>query len=30
VTTIRPKVVFDEHGKRQVYNPWDAGYDALD
>jgi len=30
VTTIRPKVVFDEHGKRRVYNPWDAGYDALD
>jgi len=30
VPTIRPKVVFDEHGKRRVYNPWDAGYDALD
>jgi 8-oxo-dGTP pyrophosphatase MutT (NUDIX family) len=29
VATIRPKVVFDEHGKRRLYNPWDAGYDAL-
>ena len=29
VPTIRPKVVFDEHGKRHLYNPWDAGYDAL-
>jgi hypothetical protein len=29
VKTIRPKVVFDEHGKRLVFNPWDPGYDAL-
>jgi 8-oxo-dGTP pyrophosphatase MutT (NUDIX family) len=29
VTMIRPKVVFDEHGKRRVFNPWDPGYDEL-
>jgi 8-oxo-dGTP pyrophosphatase MutT (NUDIX family) len=29
VTTIRPKVVFDEHGKRRVFNPGDPGYDDL-
>src|SRR5688572_5341496 len=29
VTTIRPKVVFDEHGKRRVFNPGDPGYDEL-
>jgi hypothetical protein len=29
VKTIRPKVVFDEHGKRRVYNPGDPGYDDL-
>ena len=29
VKTIRPKVVFDEHGKRRVFNPGDPGYDAL-
>lgn len=29
VKTIRPKVVFDEHGKRRVFNPGDAGYDDL-
>lgn len=29
VKTIRPKVVFDEDGKRRVFNPGDPGYDAL-
>ena len=29
VATIRPKVVFDEHGKRRVFNPGDPGYDDL-
>jgi hypothetical protein len=29
VTTIRPKIVFDEHGKRRVFNPGDPGYDDL-
>ena len=29
VKTIRPKVIFDEHGKRRVFNPWDPGYDEL-
>ena len=29
VKTIRPKVVFDEHGKRRVFNPGDPGYDDL-
>lgn len=29
VKTIRPKVVFDEHGKRRVFNPGDPGYDEL-
>jgi 8-oxo-dGTP pyrophosphatase MutT (NUDIX family) len=29
VTMIRPKVVFDESGKRRVFNPWDPGYDDL-
>jgi 8-oxo-dGTP pyrophosphatase MutT (NUDIX family) len=29
VTMIRPKVVFDEHGKRRVFNPGDPGYDEL-
>jgi 8-oxo-dGTP pyrophosphatase MutT (NUDIX family) len=29
VKTIRPKVVFDEHGTRRVFNPGDPGYDAL-
>ena len=29
VVTIQPKVVFDEHGKRRVFNPGDPGYDDL-
>ncbi len=29
VKMIRPKVVFDENGKRRVFNPGDPGYDEL-
>ena len=29
VTMIRPKVVFDDNGKRRVFNPGDPGYDEL-
>ena len=29
VMTIRPKVVFDEQGKRRVFNPGDPGYEDL-
>jgi 8-oxo-dGTP pyrophosphatase MutT (NUDIX family) len=29
VTTIRPKVIVDDNGKRRVFNPGDPGYDAL-
>jgi 8-oxo-dGTP pyrophosphatase MutT (NUDIX family) len=29
VKAIRPKVVFDDNGKRRVFNPWDPGYDEL-
>ena len=28
VTTIRPRVIVDEHGQRRVLNPGDPGYDA--